>query len=425
MVIYRSNGHASVLIGYNGGDVLTGKSFVVMEIVKSSNGWCVQDTAVIGSVADRGYKNQSCCYVNLEAWLEGGSIIRAFYPKEEKPTVPPEPLTVITLKGLNYPVNKQSGKTFELVGTVESPYPLIYATVSVHRDGSADALFSAGAKYTDGETSYFDVRSVDREMPFDILEDGTYYYRMDVMDNKGYRIIVKREFTVSAEPTVSESVTGIEGEHEHDAVPEYSWDGGTVTKEPTETEEGEITYTCFCGVTKTESLPIIDVTRPTVVIGNVEIDAMAYNITFDITVSEQGYSSIGYLIGQSADDMQEVYLETDGECTAHVNAEETYGILDGGMYFLIAFAEYDGVRYVSSVTEAGLPAAPPPMLYGDLNCAEKVNLTDVSILLKYIAKWDVSVDTYYADVNRDGKVNLADASRMMKYIAKWDNIVLG
>ena len=36
----------------------------------------------------------------------------------------------------------------------------------------------------------------------------------------------------------------------------HAWDGGVVTKQPTETEKGEKTYTCTrCGATKTESIP--------------------------------------------------------------------------------------------------------------------------------------------------------------------------
>ncbi len=57
---------------------------------------------------------------------------------------------------------------------------------------------------------------------------------------------------------------------------------------------------------------------------------------------------------------------------------------------------------------------------GDVTGEGKINLADVSLILKYIAKWDVELNTSAADVTADGKVNLADVSLLLKYIAKWD-----
>ncbi|MBP3379179.1 MAG: dockerin type I repeat-containing protein, partial [Clostridia bacterium] len=58
--------------------------------------------------------------------------------------------------------------------------------------------------------------------------------------------------------------------------------------------------------------------------------------------------------------------------------------------------------------------------YGDVNGDTKINLADASLLLKKIAKWDVTLDETAADVNGDTKINLADASLLLKKIAKWD-----
>jgi len=59
--------------------------------------------------------------------------------------------------------------------------------------------------------------------------------------------------------------------------------------------------------------------------------------------------------------------------------------------------------------------------YGDVNGDTKINLSDVSKLLQFVAKWDVKdFNEAAADVNGDSKVNLTDASRMLQYIAKWD-----
>lgn len=60
---------------------------------------------------------------------------------------------------------------------------------------------------------------------------------------------------------------------------------------------------------------------------------------------------------------------------------------------------------------------------GDVNGDTKINLADVSLILKYIAKWDVVLDLDAADVTDDGNVNLADVSLMLKYIAKWDVVL--
>lgn len=62
-------------------------------------------------------------------------------------------------------------------------------------------------------------------------------------------------------------------------------------------------------------------------------------------------------------------------------------------------------------------------LPGDVNTNTIINLSDVSLLLKYIAKWDVEINFELSDVNDDGKINLSDASLILKHIAKWDVVL--
>ncbi len=57
---------------------------------------------------------------------------------------------------------------------------------------------------------------------------------------------------------------------------------------------------------------------------------------------------------------------------------------------------------------------------GDANRDGKVNVNDVTLLLKHIAKWDVVIDLNLAEVNDDGKINISDVTLILKYIAKWD-----
>ena len=60
---------------------------------------------------------------------------------------------------------------------------------------------------------------------------------------------------------------------------------------------------------------------------------------------------------------------------------------------------------------------------GDANLDGRLNLSDCSLILKYIAKWDVEINHDLSDVNDDGKINLSDASLILKYIAKWDVVL--
>ena len=69
------------------------------------------------------------------------------------------------------------------------------------------------------------------------------------------------------------------------------------------------------------------------------------------------------------------------------------------------------------------PTCEPDSVPGDVNRDTKINLADVSLMLKYIAKWNVELDLDAADVTGDSKVNLGDVSLMLKYIAKWDVVL--
>jgi len=63
----------------------------------------------------------------------------------------------------------------------------------------------------------------------------------------------------SSEEGLKERICSACGEKQQEAIPvsghEHSWDSGKVTKEPTCTEAGAMTYTCSCGKTKTEAIP--------------------------------------------------------------------------------------------------------------------------------------------------------------------------
>ena len=74
--------------------------------------------------------------------------------------------------------------------------------------------------------------------------------------------------------------------------------------------------------------------------------------------------------------------------------------------------KYDGVDFTFNAPYVYSP--------GDVNNDEAINLSDVTEVLKHIAKWDVSVNSDAADTNGDKSVNLSDVTLLLQYIAKWN-----
>lgn len=62
--------------------------------------------------------------------------------------------------------------------------------------------------------------------------------------------------------------------------------------------------------------------------------------------------------------------------------------------------------------------------YGDCNGDGKIDLSDVTLMLKKVADWDVQIDSPAADVNVDGRLNLKDVTLLLQSVAKWD-VTLG
>lgn len=69
------------------------------------------------------------------------------------------------------------------------------------------------------------------------------------------------------------------------------------------------------------------------------------------------------------------------------------------------------------------PDPEPPVtkpLYGDANSDGTVNLSDVTLMMQYIAGWDVLLDEQTSDRSRNGRVDLEDVSYALKFIAGWN-----
>lgn len=61
---------------------------------------------------------------------------------------------------------------------------------------------------------------------------------------------------------------------------------------------------------------------------------------------------------------------------------------------------------------------------GDINGDKKVNNKDSVLLFRYVAGWDVAVDSDALDCNGDGKVNNKDAVTLFRFVAGWSGIEL-
>ncbi len=110
-------------------------------------------------------------------------------------------------------------------------------------------------------------------------------------------------------------------------------------------------------------------------------------------------------------------------------------MIDGTMIVRDLKAEFEGsvsvvgkgaTAYVATDDIVGVGSDTiKALIWGDCDRNGRVNLRDVSDILKLIAKWDTGINTIAADVDRSGDVNLSDVSKYMKYLAKWDDISLG
>ena len=66
-----------------------------------------------------------------------------------------------------------------------------------------------------------------------------------------------------------------------------------------------------------------------------------------------------------------------------------------------------------------IPSSAKPVWNGDANGDGKVNLSDVSFVLRHIASWDVEISPL-ADFDGNGEINLLDVTLVMKYLAQWN-----
>ena len=79
---------------------------------------------------------------------------------------------------------------------------------------------------------------------------------------------------------------------------------------------------------------------------------------------------------------------------------------------------YEGTAAERYAIENGFDYTILTPIHGDVNFDGKVNMLDVLLIRKYIAKQPIALDNNLADVTCDSKVNMLDVLLIRKYIAK-------
>ncbi len=162
-------------------------------------------------------------------------------------------VTKLTISGVNYPMNKKSGDSFEVFGVISSPNLLVYGEAIVY-DANGNFVFGIG---TYNYLRVFNFNEYDSQMTFSSLPDGEYTYVVRARDSKGYTASISKNFSVGGYSSTTSATEGtIEGKHDCDGM--NSWDSGKVYVLPGCLQNGVRTYTCTeCKATKTENIPAV------------------------------------------------------------------------------------------------------------------------------------------------------------------------
>lgn len=231
-------------------------------------------------------------------------------------------------------------------------------------DASEEFVATATSYYDDGY--YWDAIST-------TLPAGTYYLVLfpDSDSNYNYKITYTFYFNYTYTTTHTHSYTA------------------KVT-DPTCTTQGYTTYTCSCGDSYTSNYVAAVHTKASPVVEN-RVEATC--------VSTGSYDSVIYCskCGERLSSETKT-ISINSNAHAYDNSDDMYCNLCG--------------------------IERPAYTLGDVNEDSKINNRDYALLMQYINKWDVALNTDAADVNADGKINNRDYALLMQYINKWD-VVLG
>ncbi len=104
----------------------------------------------------------------------------------------------------------------------------------------------------------------------------------------------------------------------------------------------------------------------------------------------------------------EVYHVLDDGTVENMNA-----VVDGG--YLVFTAKSFSLYAVVNDQER---------LPGDINSDGTVDMKDSTVLRRWLAGWDVTINESNADVNGDGEVNLLDSTILRRHLANWQGVEL-
>lgn len=138
------------------------------------------------------------------------------------------------------------------------------------------------------------------------------------------------------------------------------------------------------------------------------------------------YSERGFYIGTNQTSLQK-YAEPSAKMfeESRFDLNETFGKLrPGTAYYYRMFFIFGGKEYQSEIKSfrtKGTPSAAAPVIAGDADGNGVVDSTDMVLIARYLAKWDISISQPAAVELDNGKLTAKVAAVVARYLAKWKN----
>lgn len=384
---------------------------------------------------------------------------------------------ILTARGVTYPVTLKSGAPYSVYGSVVSPYILTSVDISLNsKNGEQVFGYNYKSEEIDNGIYYLDLHSADSKILFSDLPDGTYDYRICAKDDHGYMLEMLKSFTVGDLETSGLTENEVFAYHDHEAVDKYSWDSGIEIIAPTVDEDGLVLYTCFCGESKTEPVPMLSAEYTVTYDANGGTDApfaqgkavdKDIKLRTDIPVFN-GYEFLGWTDDKDSSDVKytpgdiyadnasvvlyAVWRKTSVDVEGILLSENVvYGVVGDIRTFSATVVPEDadnknviwnssapeivsvdengtvsllstGTAVITVQSEDGgyaasckVSSASSDHKPGDVNGDGRVNSADLTRLMKFVA--GENVDVYFPDVNGDGRITSADLTRLMKALA--------
>ena len=105
-----------------------------------------------------------------------------------------DPASTLKITNYNYPSSLKKGKRFSIKGTIKSNYKIKKVYVGIFTS-KGKVKYKSSKTFAVRPTSY-DLKKVDNDMKFRKLPKGTYYYKVQVTDEKQTKMLVNKKFKV-------------------------------------------------------------------------------------------------------------------------------------------------------------------------------------------------------------------------------------